>query len=166
MLLNQIKHLGFVLFKKKSAVRYVKPENSQNFELYIFMVYVFQTYLLGTIPTAQEVSIETQMGRFYVWLIYFIIFYPCFYFKFYRDNNNFLKEVITLSIPCRFQAFAVTAVVSIFLIATFKIFKVPKPPKWIPVYHVLYYIIFMVLMIKCKRYQVPKADEGSDSFVK
>ncbi|MBY0516239.1 MAG: hypothetical protein K2P81_04990 [Bacteriovoracaceae bacterium] len=155
-----------VFFSQKECARYSVSE--RRLDLFYFIVFSIQTFFLAALPSGFHAPSKEGWLGYSISLIYFFLFYPLYYVKFYRMNNlGFLREAIVFSVSSRFASFfwvALMATAHNLLVFGFKLKNLePSSPSLL--YYLIYYGLFSFFMFKTKKTAL-QLSERMDSQIK
>lgn len=140
----------FKFISLSEVSKYVESSDRSN-DLIFYLFFIVQTTVLPSIPSGfHSPNFEGWLG-FFMSSIFFFIFYPLFYNKFYRINpHSFIREAVVLSVVARINSFFCIGLFALLQITIWTILKLPKIPYLSMFYYMAYYVTFSAMMIYCK----------------
>lgn len=147
-----IKVLSTFIFYRETA-NYVMS-SSKKYDLFFYLFFIAQTFLLASLPSGfHSPTFEGWLG-FYISVAFVFIFYPLFYIKFYADKSSeFIREVIIFSVVSRLTSFILVGLLALIQISLWALMKLPKLASSSLIYYLLYYVVFSMMMVRCKKLQ-------------
>lgn len=139
----------------KKAWRYLSSQEDADLDLFLYSAFVVQTFALVAVPSDHNLSIQTQWGRYAVWVIFYLLFYPFYYFKYYKNNKNFIRDIVILSVSARVLAFLITGITALICAYLKSKFRLVFSSIYIfdmtVVFQAIYYVFFSFFMIKVRK---------------
>lgn len=126
-------------------------KDEYKYDLFFFLIFLMQTFLLTSLPTGYHSQNTDGWIAFSISLIFCFSFYPLFYYKYYRNKKNFIREIIIMSTVVRFHAFIFSAIIAILALFVIALLKLKRPTYISLAMYVFYYLIFTGLMFRCKK---------------
>lgn len=132
-------------------LKYVSNGNGK-YDLVFYLFFMAQTSILPSIPSGFHSQTSEGWLGFSITAIFSFIFYPAFYFAFYRsEETKFIREIAIFSVVARFSSFLLTGIIAISQIGLWSILRLEKIPSTSLVYYIFYYALFSFLMVLYKK---------------
>jgi hypothetical protein len=134
----------------RKILTYASGSNTK-LDLVFYLLCILQICIIPSIPTGFHSANPDGWLGFSITVIFSFVFYPIFYFAFYRiKNSQFLREVIVFSVVARFTSFVLTGILALVQIGFWKYMQLNNIPNTSLVYYLIYYGIFSALMVSYK----------------
>lgn len=141
-----------ILISCKEVVKYVASSSGGAYDLLFYLIFTVQTSFLPSIPSGYHSPNNEGWLAFYISIVFFFLFYPLLYFKFYRHKDaNFIREIVIFSVVARFNSFVYVGCIAVIQLGLWSFFKLPKLNNASLIYYLLYYATFAALMFFCKK---------------
>lgn len=144
MLINMIKTFTSI----RGVVNYI-TKNRKEYDLIFYLAFAAQTFILPSMPSMPN---SDSWTGFYIGLGFTLLFYPCFYFLFYKmKDSDFIREVIVLSVVSRLLSFLLVGGLALLWIFFLRAFEIFHKSKGSLVWYLLYCFVYTALMIYMRR---------------
>lgn len=148
--------MTFVSLKKLGV--YISDPVNRKLDLLFYLVFIFQTAILTSIPTGFHSPNEVGWYEYFFRVGFYLLFYPFLKYKFYKNNgDSFIREVVILSVVAKIKSFLWLALVALLQITIWRALNLPKIPGHSMIFFVLFYILFSINMISAKRILINNA---------